>query len=273
MSFLMRQFSRRSSMRMKISPFSFLLAALIAIFLGASGIFNTVRVYAAPPQPVGYVNDFANIIPDDVEAALEAKLSAYETKTTNEVVVVTVLSLEGKSVEDYTIELARAWGVGQKEKDNGIVILVAPSERKVRIEVGYGLEGTIPDAIAKRIIEQDMTPKFRAGDLAAGIVAGVDAVLGRLEAADAPPPSEETSEETSGGGNAGLVVGIVFGSIAGGIVLILFFVWLLGTFRQWRAEVARRKRVRQETVENMVQLERDVESAFLELKKLKEDMQ
>jgi uncharacterized protein len=118
-------------------------AALISIFcviplLGCTG--------AALPEPQGYVNDFANLLSAGVEESLEATLAQYEAETTNELAVVTIKTLGGKSIEEYSISLAEKWGVGQKDKDNGAVILVAETEREIRIEVGYGLEPVLTDA-------------------------------------------------------------------------------------------------------------------------------
>ena len=149
-------------------------AALISIFcviplLGCAG--------AALPEPQGYVNDFANLLSAGVEESLEADLAQYEAETTNELAVVTVKTLGGKSIEEYTISLAEKWGVGQKDKDNGAVILVAETEREVRIEVGYGLEPVLTDARSKIIIENEMLPRFKKTDYDGGVQAGVTAVI------------------------------------------------------------------------------------------------
>src|SRR5690606_17822885 len=113
-------------------------------------------------------------------AALEAKLKAHEDKTSDQVVVATIRSLEGTSIEDYANRLFRAWQLGQKKNNNGVLLLVAPAERKVRIEVGYGLEGTLTDALSKVIITTAIAPQFQQGDFAGGIDAGVDAILSIL---------------------------------------------------------------------------------------------
>lgn len=129
------------------------------------------------PPLTGRVVDDAHILSPNARAALEAKLAAQEAKTTDQFVVATVPSLQGTSVEDYANRLFRVWKLGQADKDNGALLLVAPSERKVRIEVGYGLEGVLPDAVSSTIIQTVIIPAFRAGDFAAGIEQGADAVI------------------------------------------------------------------------------------------------
>jgi uncharacterized protein len=124
--------------------------------------------------------DAANLLKPDERAALESKLKAHEDKTTDQVVVATVPSLEGFEVEDYANRLFRQWQLGQKQKNNGALLLVAPKERKVRIEVGYGLEGALTDALSKVIITTAVAPQFQKGNFAGGIDAGVDAMLSIL---------------------------------------------------------------------------------------------
>ncbi|WP_230530520.1 TPM domain-containing protein [Microvirga roseola] len=132
------------------------------------------------PPLTGRVVDAANLLQPQERAALEAKLKAYEDKTTDQVVVATVPSLEGYAIEDYANRLFRHWQLGDKEKDNGALLLVAPNERKVRIEVGYGLEGALTDALSKVIITTAIAPQFQRGNFAGGIDAGTDAVLSIL---------------------------------------------------------------------------------------------
>src|SRR5258705_5240896 len=121
------------------------------------------------PALTGRVVDDANILDPQARAVLTDKLAALEAKTTDQLVVVTLKSLQGTSVEDFGVELGRRWQIGQKGKNNGVLLIVAPNERKVRIEVGYGLEGALTDAVSRLIIENAITPRFRAGDFAGGI--------------------------------------------------------------------------------------------------------
>src|SRR5205807_10487715 len=119
----------------------------------------------------------AGVLDGAARAGLTPKLAALEAKTTDQLVVATVRSLQGTSVEDYGNRLFRNWKLGQAGKNNGVLLLVAPNERKVRIEVGYGLEGTLTDAITRLIIENNILPRFRANDFAGGIARGVDDVI------------------------------------------------------------------------------------------------
>lgn len=129
----------------------------------------SVLLIAAAPTYDGYVNDFADIIPDDREVTLEKSLHDYEAKTSIEIAVVTTPSLDGRAIEDYSIELARDWGVGKAGADNGILVLIAPNEHQYRIEVGYGLEADLTDADSSIIARDTLVGAFRAGDLAGGI--------------------------------------------------------------------------------------------------------
>jgi uncharacterized protein len=136
----------------------------------------------------GRVNDEAHLLDASSAQSLEQTLKAYEEKTGQQVVVLTIPSLEGEVLEDYSHTVARTWKIGRKGKNDGILILVARDDRKARIEVGYGLEGTLPDALAGRIIRDQMVPRFRGGDYAGGIISAVSAVLGVLEGTYSPPP-------------------------------------------------------------------------------------
>ncbi|MGU3496284.1 TPM domain-containing protein [Xanthobacteraceae bacterium A53D] len=145
------------------------------------------------PALTGRVVDAAGILPPATRAELEAKLEAQETKTSDQFVVATVPSLEGTSIEDYANRLFRFWRIGQAKQDNGVLLLVAPTERKVRIEVGYGLEGVLTDAVASTIIRTAIVPAFRDGDMAGGVVAGAEAILEilNLDPAEAEARAQE----------------------------------------------------------------------------------
>jgi uncharacterized protein len=129
------------------------------------------------PALTGRVVDQAEILDPAARAALTTKLADLEAKTTDQLVVVTLKSLQGTSIEQFGVELGRRWQIGQKDKNNGVLLIVVPSERKVRIEVGYGLEGTLTDAIARLIIENAIIPRFRANDFPGGITRGVDDII------------------------------------------------------------------------------------------------
>ncbi len=129
------------------------------------------------PALTGRIVDQANIIPADTRAAIEPKLVDLEQKSGIQLVVATVSSLEGQAIEPYANELFRTWQLGEKTKNNGVLLLVAPNEHRVRIEVGYGLEGTLTDALSSVIINNTIVPHFKTGDFAGGISAGVDDII------------------------------------------------------------------------------------------------
>lgn len=135
---------------------------------------------SALPELSGRVVDQADILSTATEQRLTAQLQAHEKAGGNQVVVATIESLGGETIETYGVRLGRSWGIGQAEGDNGIVLIIAPNERKVRIEVGYGLEGDIPDAIASNIIQAKILPRFWENDFDGGVMAGVTAIIAAL---------------------------------------------------------------------------------------------
>ena len=168
------------------------------IYLLLIALFATDQITncADIPYLTGRVNDNASIMSEATRNSLSEKLKDHEARTTNQVVILTVPSLEGESIEDYAYKVFNEWKLGQEDKDNGILIVVVPDERRMRIEVGYGLEGTLPDILAGRIIQNIMAPRFRDGDYDTGITEGVSAVITVLEGAD--PTMMEGLAETSG---------------------------------------------------------------------------
>lgn len=170
------------------------------------------------PALTGRVVDNANILSPQVEAELTTKLEALEKTTGRQLVVATVPDLQGYEIEDYGYQLGRAWGVGQKGTNTGALLIVAPTERKVRIEVGYGLEPILTDALSSVIIQTAVLPKFKAGDLEGGVIAGTDALIQQLalpdeeaqaKAAQAFKASEE-AEHSAGGPSPILALIILF---------------------------------------------------------------
>ena len=133
-----------------------------------------------PPLNGQRVVDDAHVLSAQTQADLTAKLAALEQKNGDQLVVVTLPSLQGYEIEDYGYQLGRAWGIGQKGKDNGAIFIVAPTEHKVRIEVGYGLEPVLTDALSSVILQQQVLPRFRTGDVEGGVVAGTDAITAQL---------------------------------------------------------------------------------------------
>ena len=139
-------------------------------------LFTALPAAAEPtfPKLTGRVTDAAGVLPAETAAALEAKLKALEDTTGTQLVVATVPDLQGYEIDEYGYQLGRAWGIGQKGTNNGAILLIAPTQRKLRIEVGYGLEGVLTDAVSSRIIRQAIVPRFKAGDVAGGVGAGAE---------------------------------------------------------------------------------------------------
>lgn len=133
------------------------------------------------PALTGRVVDQAGILSPAVKEELESALADHENNTTNQVVVVTIKNLSGVNISEYSLKLGRYWGIGQKDKNNGVLLVVAPNDRRVRIEVGYGLEGTITDAFCEVIIDNYIVPEFKKGDMEGGIKIGAQKILALLE--------------------------------------------------------------------------------------------
>jgi uncharacterized protein len=152
-------------------------ALCLAVALFAAFAFVTLAMAYTFPPLTGRVADQANIIPQDVSDRITPKLASLEAKSGIQLVVATVKSLDGDDIEPYANALFRAWGLGEKQKNNGVLLVVAPNERKVRIEAGYGLEGTLTDALSKIIITNAMAPRFKTGDFGGGIERGVDDII------------------------------------------------------------------------------------------------
>ena len=148
------------------------LAVLLALWVGIALAREPVF-----PALTGRVVDQANVLDAANRSSIDSKLAAFETKTGRQLVVVTLPSLQGFEIEDFGYRLGRNWGIGEKGTNNGALLIVAPNEHRVRIEVGYGLEGTLTDAISRLIIENAILPRFRANDFPGGIGRGVDDII------------------------------------------------------------------------------------------------
>lgn len=150
------------------------------------------------PFLTGRVVDNAEILKADTRKRLAEALRQHEQRTTNQIAVLTVPTLQGESVEEYAVRVFERWKLGQKGKDNGVLVVVAPQDRRMRIEVGYGLEGALPDAIAARIVRNVMTPRFKEGDYDGGIAQGVEAIVGQLEGKEVQAASGDAREAADG---------------------------------------------------------------------------
>ena len=132
---------------------------------------------AIPAKPEAYVNDYAHLLSESTRQGLEQTLADFERTTSNQIVIAIFQSLEGGSLEDFSIRLAQAWKIGSKKNDNGVILLIFKDDRQVRIEVGYGLEGALPDATADLIIRNEIVPAFREGNYDGGIKNAVNAIM------------------------------------------------------------------------------------------------
>jgi uncharacterized protein len=149
------------------------IAVILAVFCG----IQLATAFTVPSTPSGYVNDYANVLSATTKSQLENELQLFAASTTNEIAVVTVPDLGGDTIEHYATKLFESWKIGNAKHDNGILLLVAVNDHKLRIEVGYGLEGDLPDILAKNIIDTVITPSFKSGDYDTGIVKGVTAIM------------------------------------------------------------------------------------------------
>jgi uncharacterized protein len=174
-----------------------LFALLMLIALG--GVANGAEV-AIPPSPAHWATDTAGFLQPQTVADLDARLRAYESATGHQVLVYVAPTTGAAPTEDWTVRAFRKWKVGRKGLDDGLILFVFPADRKVRIEVGYGLEQSVPDAVAARVIRDTITPKIRAGQPDAAVTSGVDALLGAIG-----------GEPRAGGGNASASTGVAAG--------------------------------------------------------------
>ncbi len=210
-------------------------AMVLASFLVGSVIVTALEV----PRLQGRVNDYANLLSPQTEQALDNALAQLEQQDSTQVVVLTIPSLKGAALEEYSLAVAEAWKIGQKKQDNGAIFLVAKDDRKMRIEVGYGLEGRLTDLLTGRILDQEVRPLFRAGKFEAGIVAGTASIIKAVKGeykASARSVGRGSRRRGSRPGNGVfflLFLMMVFGSVnrkaggvAGAILLPLMF-WLL----------------------------------------------
>jgi uncharacterized protein len=158
------------------------------------------------PPLRGRINDYAGLIPANKAQELEARLARFENDTGHQVAVLTIPSLNGDSLEEFSIRVAESWKIGRKGFDNGAILVIVPNERKLRIEVGYGLEGVLPDAIASRIIREVIVPEFRANNYVGGIEAGLDAILKVTQGEPLPDRAREAARQPQSGSSSLLTI-------------------------------------------------------------------
>ncbi len=205
------------------SPLATWMVALAAVFM-----LIAAPTTAAPQFPAltGRVVDDAHLLSPQTTADLTAKLAGLEAKTGRQLVVATVPDLQGYDIQDYGYQLGRFWGIGQKGQNNGVILLVAPKEHQVRIEVGYGLEPYITDALSSVILQEQVLPKFRSGDMQGGVVAGADALVDQLSldpgAAQAKATEAAQAQPVHRGGNP----------LTAFVVLFMFLIVIGSLFRR-----------------------------------------
>jgi uncharacterized protein len=150
----------------------YLILLILTVFLQSKG-----QEFPERPNPPRLVNDFANLLSEDQKQALESKLTAYNDSTSSQIAIVTITELGEYDAGDYAQRLAEKWGIGQKGKNNGILIFVSTEPHRIQIKTGYGMEGTVPDAMAKRIIENYMKPAFKNNDYYQGLDQGTSVII------------------------------------------------------------------------------------------------
>lgn len=165
-----------------------LIAPLVLVIVAAALISGSLRAEVPVPALRARVTDLTATLGAEQRSALENRLAAFEAKKGSQIAVLLVPTTRPETIEQYAIRVAEEWKLGRKGVDDGVLLLVAMQDRTVRIEVGYGLEGALPDATAKRIIEEYIVPRFKQGDFAGGISAGVDRIIQVIEGEPLPPP-------------------------------------------------------------------------------------
>lgn len=186
-----------------------------------------VYAFTSPGNPSGYVNDFASVFTLEQKSALENKLSLFNASTTNEITVVTVKNLGGDYIEHYAVELFKAWGIGTKKNDNGVLLLIAIEDRAMRIEVGYGLEGALTDSISAQIIRDDLTPAFRQNDFYGGIDTATNNIIKVTQGEYVS--TVDSSQRSSGGSASWEFIIFIF------VTVVQFLGSILGRSKSWWA--------------------------------------
>jgi uncharacterized protein len=196
---------------------------LVVAALAAGTLVAAERI---PPAPPRHFNDSAGVVSPNVAASLDARLAQFERETSNQLLVAIYPRMESNSsVEDYTVRVAQAWRAGQSARDNGAVLFAFMQERQLYLQVGYGLEGALPDALAKRIIEQEIVPRFRQGDVDGGMTAAVDAMIAATRGEyRGTGRTHARSQGGPGGGSLGI----------GGAITLMIIVMFLSSLRRAR---------------------------------------
>jgi len=175
-----------------------LLKKILLVALSYSlGTALSAMEYVAVPTLNARVTDLTNTLTAEQRATIEARLASFESQKGSQIAVLLVPTTKPEAIEQYSIRVAEQWKIGRKKIDDGVILLIAKDDHKLRIEVGYGLEGALPDVIAKRIIAEDITPLFKQGDFYGGIVAGITHIEAVVQGEALPSPSTEKNNDTS----------------------------------------------------------------------------
>jgi len=214
---------------------------MLGILLTGLLALNAAFAEVAVPSLQHRVTDLTKTLSDEQQSILENRLAAFEQQKGSQIAVLIVPSTQPEDIAQYSIRVVEQWRLGRKSVDDGVLMLLAKNDRTTRIEVGYGLEGVIPDAIAKRIIAEIMIPRFRQGDFAGGINAGVDRLIGLIQGEPLPEPRATGIEDSRLNKYfsllfvlaiaGGFILRAIFGQFLGGLIngsLVGLAVWLLG---------------------------------------------
>nr|WP_276904785.1 TPM domain-containing protein [Pedobacter kyonggii] len=180
----------------------------IFLFSILSLLFTFAFAQDFPEKPNTLVNDYANVLSADQKQQLETKLVAFNDSSSTQIAIAILKSVGDYDINEYAVELGRKWGVGQSGKNNGIMIVVAVGDRKISIQTGYGLEGALPDIYAKRIIDNDIKPNFRAGNYYAGLDEGTTSII-KYTKGEYKSDSPKTSSKKGGGGGSIVIIIII----------------------------------------------------------------
>ena len=187
-----------------MQPYRLVLSFIFVLLL------SSIAVALDVPQLRGRVNDYANVLQTSQAQALESQLAQLERDTGHQVAVLTVPTLDGEDIEGFSIRVAENWKIGKKGYDNGAILVVAVKDRRLRLEVGYGLEGVLPDAIAKRVTADYIVPHFRQQDYAGGIVAGITAVDKVIRKEPLPEAARKKTQSRGWNMNSPIMIAITF---------------------------------------------------------------
>ncbi len=199
--------------------------ALIAVLLLTAALGGVAAAQQPIPPFTAFVTDLTGTLPPEQRATLEQELRAFELRKGSQIAVLIVATTQPEAIEQYALRVAESWRLGRKGVDDGVLFLIAKDDRAMRIEIGYGLEGAIPDASAKRIISEVVAPYFTQGDFSGGVTAGIDRVIRLIDGEPLPPPRER---DPGGSGLDSLLPVLVVGTIVLGAILRGIFGRLAG---------------------------------------------